>query len=152
MHTGRWITPHWLAMANYSITLTPTHTHVRATDRLQWRGAGDRGRGLSWVVVSCHDAEMCFWTWAIFQRGERGSSSQPPPLTPSLHGDVSTFSENQHGPKYVRGSSNKIYRWGHKTPFMRGGRATSELSCHTDQTKHLCPYHSGCFQARGRFD
>lgn len=101
-----------------------------------------RERGLSWEVVSCHDAEMCFWTWAIFQRGKRGSSGQPPPLTPSLRGDVSSFSENQRGPKYVRGSSNKIYRWGHKTPFMRGGKEMCCRSCHTDQTKHLCPHQS----------
>lgn len=106
----------------------PTYTPHR--HRLEWRGGwvGGWGRQEERVELGSGVMSRCrfvFLDLSDISEGERGSSGQPPPFTPSLHGDVSTFLANQHGPEYVRGSSNKIYRWGHKTPFMRGGREMS---------------------------
>lgn len=86
----------------------PTHTHI--TDRLQWGGVGDTGVD-GGVESRCRNVILDL---SDISGRKRGSSGQPPPLTPSLRGGVSIFSKNQRGPKYVRGSSNKIYRWGQK--------------------------------------
>lgn len=45
-----------LPLANY---YRPSHLDTHTTDRLEWRGTAERETGLSWVVVSCHDAELC---------------------------------------------------------------------------------------------
>lgn len=96
---------------------TCTHTDTHVTDRPEWR----QEKGLSWVV-SRHDAELCFWTWAIFQRGYGGhlvSFPLWPPLPPRRR---LNFPRKSARTQVCQGSSNKIYRWGHKTPGIRGGR------------------------------
>lgn len=138
MHTGYyWCTLHWLDVAS-TVDSRPTHTHIQA--RVEGGGTEvqrvELGGG---VIVTMQDWVLDLSD--ISDGGKGGESSgqphpAPPFLTPSLRGDVSTFPENHHGPEYVWDSSDKIYKRGHKTPFMRGGREKqdTELTCHTDQT------------------
>lgn len=80
-------------MANYC-RQRHIHPHIHGTDRLQWRGVGGRGRGLSRVVVSCHDAENVFsGPERYFRGGEEvirsASPFRPPP----------SKATSQHSPK-----------------------------------------------------
>lgn len=116
------------------------HTHIHSTHRGK-SGGEYRGRqGWAGWWCHCHDAELCSGPERYFSGGKGGvirSASPRPPFWPPPSEAASQLSpENHHGPEYVRGSSDKIYKWGQKTPFMRGGR-DSELTCHNDQTA-LC--------------
>ncbi len=83
----------WLTTVDGRLPHPPTRTPQTGYSGGEW---GDRERGLSWVVVSCHDAELCFWTWAIFQRGKGGHLVSlplwPPPsvATSQLSPKIST--------------------------------------------------------------
>lgn len=130
---------YWLHVTNYSRQHHIHHKHT-PTHRL---GRGELGGG---VMSRCR---FVFWTWAIFQRGERGVLiwSAFPTLTPSLRGDVSTFPRNSARTQECQGLySDKIYRRGatkkkKNTIYERTKRdlqqkhKDSQLSCHTDQTK-----------------
>lgn len=103
----------WLTTVQHHIhTHKYTHPRTHSTDRLQWRGR----RGLSWgggVVSRCRNVFLDLSD--ISEGGKRGIWSASPLWPPP---SVATSQHSQHGPEYVRGSSNKIYEGGHKTPCM----------------------------------
>lgn len=108
-------------MANYSITFTLTHPHTAQTGYSggEWemgRGGVELGGG---VVSRCRNVFLDLSD--ISEGGERFHLVSLPLWPPPSR------AASQHSlpkSKYVGGSSNKIYRWGHKTPCMRGGRET----------------------------
>lgn len=128
---------HWLTTVDSRPSHTSGHIHHRQATVEGDSREGERVELGGGVMSRCR---IVFWTWVIFQRGKGGHLVSLPLWPPPFLGDVSTFHENQHGPVYVRGSSNKIYRWGHKTPFVRGER---DMCCRTHQTINIwCCFHA----------
>lgn len=148
MHTGYyWCTLHWLDVAS-TVDSRPTHTHIQA--RVEG-GGGQRYRGLSWVVVSLSRCRIEFWTWAIFQTGERGgnhpvSLTPPPPFWPPPSVATSQLSPkiitdpSMSGTlviKYINGAI-KHHLWEEE------GRSRTQ-SWPATQIRRLCVCQSRCF-------
>lgn len=93
------------------------------------------------VVSTCHDADLCSGPERYFRGGNGSHLVSLPfePLPPWLR--LNFPFENQHGPKFVRDSSDKIYRRGHNknkhTIYERRERELqqkqeTEVVSHTD--------------------